>query len=46
MRKILLVGGDSFSDQRCSSYRKTDIITWPILLAERLGMDLECVAQS
>jgi len=46
MRKTLLVGGDSFSDQRCSSYRKTDIITWPILLAERLGMDLECVAQS
>lgn len=55
-KKILLVGGDSFSDQRCSSYRKdglhttnlsiTDIITWPILLAEKLGMDLVCVAQS
>lgn len=46
MRKTLLVGGDSFSDQRCSSYTKTDIITWPILLAERLGMKLVCVAQA
>lgn len=45
-KKTLLVGGDSWSDQRCSSYRETDIITWPILLAEKLGMNLVCVAQS
>jgi len=46
MKKKLLIGGDSFSDQRCSSYRKSNIITWPILLAEKMGMDLVCVAQS
>lgn len=46
MRKTLLVGGDSWADQRCGSYRKTDILTWPILLAEKLGMDLVCVARS
>ena len=46
MRKTLLVGGDSFSDQDCRSYADTDIITWPILLAEKLDMDLVCVAQS
>jgi len=46
MKKILLVGGDSFSDQYCRSYADTDIITWPILLAEKLDMTLKCVAQS
>ena len=46
MRKTLLVGGDSFSDQRCNSYDATDIVTWPILLAEKLDMTLKCVAQS
>jgi hypothetical protein len=46
MRKTLLVGGDSFSDQRCNSYDATDIVTWPILLAEKLDMDLVCLAQS
>jgi hypothetical protein len=46
MRKILLVGGDSFSDQRCGSYEGTNIVTWPILLAEKLDMDLVCLAQS
>ena len=46
MRKILLVGGDSFSDPTCKSYKGTDIITWPQLLAEKLDMDLVCVAQS
>ena len=46
MRKTLLVGGDSFSDQRCNSYDGTDIVTWPIILAEKLDMDLVCLAQS
>ena len=46
MKKILLVGGDSFSDQYCQSYDGTDIVTWPILLAEKLDMTLKCVAQS
>ena len=50
MKKVLLVGGDSFSDQRCSSYLNsdinTDIITWPILLAKKLNMDIVSVAQS
>jgi hypothetical protein len=46
MRKTLLVGGDSFSDQRCNSYDGTDVVTWPILLAEKLDMDLVCLAQS
>lgn len=46
MRKILLVGGDSFSDQTCKSYKETNIITWPILLAKKLNMDLVCVAQA
>lgn len=46
MRKILLVGGDSFSDQHCYSYNGTDVVTWPILLAEKLDMDLVCLAQS
>lgn len=46
MRKILLVGGDSFSDQHCYSYKGTDVVTWPILLAEKLDMDLVCLAQS
>ena len=46
MRKTLLVGGDSFSDQSCGSYDGTDIVTWPILLAEKLDMDLMCLAQS
>ena len=46
MKKILLVGGDSFSDQGCNSYKGTNIITWPILLAKKLDMDLVCVAQS
>lgn len=46
MRKTLLVGGDSFSDQNCDSYKGSDIVTWPILLAEKLDMNLVCVAQS
>ena len=46
MRKILLVGGDSFSAQYCHSYDGTDIVTWPILLAKKLDMTLKCVAQS
>ena len=46
MKKILLIGGDSFSDQRCNSYDGTDVVTWPILLAEKLDMDLVCLAQS
>ncbi len=46
MRKKLLVGGDSFSDQQCLSYQGTDIVTWPVLLAKRLDMDLVCLAQS
>ena len=45
MRKILLVGGDSFSDQNYVGYPK-DMITWPTLLAEKLDMKLVCVAQS
>lgn len=46
MKKFLLVGGDSFSDQGCGSYKETDIVTWPVLLAKKLDMELVCVAQS
>jgi len=46
MKKILLVGGDSFSDQSCSSYKGKDILTWPVLLAEKLNMNLVCVASA
>ena len=46
MKKILLVGGDSFSDQSSFSYIGTDVVTWPILLAEKLDMNLVCVAEA
>jgi len=53
MKKILLVGGDSFSDQNYSgnftgpAFKKEKYITsWSVLLAERLDMELVCLAQS
>lgn len=45
MKKILLVGGDSFSDQNYKGNSK-DMKSWPIILAEKLSMELVCVAQS
>jgi hypothetical protein len=42
-RKILLAGGDSFTEHTCVSYRDSSLITdfprWPVKLAEKLNME-------